>query len=166
MPDKKLQRAVKQFMLKVAKGFEAYLKRMLNIKYPRASVAGEYPRKRTGSLQASVGFEQHRTKNGEVSITIGIVRDVQLGGKKERPTLYGAQLEWEMSRLLVEQAFDDYWRSIDHSFLVRLDGSKISKKITVNRLTTGGRTELFDLVGLDDMFEGDVGQPTLTGMSA
>jgi len=165
MADNKLQTAVERFMTKVAKGFEEYLKRKLSINYPRASIPGEYPRKRTGSLQASVGFEPHRSKNGEVSITIGIVNDIQLKGKKELPTLYGAELEWEMSRLLVEKAFDDYWKSIDHSFLIKLNGMKVAKKITINRLTIGGRTELFDLVGLDDLFEEDSGQQTLTAMN-
>jgi hypothetical protein len=169
MADNKLQTAVKRFMTKVAKGFEEYLKRKLSHDYvpPKGSSPGyiEYPHRRTGSLQASVGFEPHRSKNGEVSITIGIVKDIQLGGKKERPTLYGAELEWEMGRLLVEQAFDEYWKSIDHYFLIKLDGMKVAKKITINRLTTGGRTELFDLVGLDDLFEEDSGQPTLTAMS-
>lgn len=169
MADNKLQRAVKQFILKVAKGFEAYLKRKLDHQYspPKGSSDGfiEYPHRRTGSLQASVGYEQHRSRNGEVSITIGIVKNELLRGKENLPTLYGAELEWHMERLLVEQAFDDYWKSIDHSFLVKLDGSKIAKKITINRLTTGGRTELFDLVGLDDMFEEGTGQPTLTKMN-
>lgn len=146
-----LQREIKRFLKRVAVKFAEFLKHKIGIKYPPSSRIGEYPRKRTGSLQASAGYKMGSSGS---SILIGIIRDVRLNGKKAAPTRYGAILEYHMLRKLTMDAWEEFWPTIDHRLNVKL-GAGLTRTLIVNRLTKnhGDKEEFFEIEGLNEFLE-------------
>lgn len=106
-------KSTRRYATHVGKIMVAYLKRKVSKpvviqedgKIER-SLKYEYPRKETGSLQASIDFEVDRVGN-RIRLTFGAMHDVRLGGQDTSPTLYARYLtrEWR-GRLFASAAWN------------------------------------------------------------
>ena len=87
-------KSTRRYATHVGKIVVAYLKRKVSIPVGpngERSSRNEYPRKETGSLQASIDFEVDRVGN-RIRLTFGAMNDVRLGGQNTSPTLYARYL--------------------------------------------------------------------------
>lgn len=71
-----------------------------------ASIEGEYPRKRTGSLEESIDFQTY-LRGEKVYLKYGSMHDTMLNGQTQRPTIYARVLEHGRQRRFARAIWDD-----------------------------------------------------------
>lgn len=96
-----------QILLQIGRNLRQAHKKNLAIPYPRASKPGEYPRKRTGSLQRGIYCDpesgQRIANSRRKTITIGYgIKDRKA---KKTPHLYGPHLVNNMARKGIKNTF-------------------------------------------------------------
>jgi hypothetical protein len=157
----KLNQEIRKFMIETGKKFEVFFSDKLDtlcVGRKHHSPQGAYPYRETGSLQASVGYEV--TSNN--SINVGVVRDVRLDGKKRNPMIYGAELEYQMYRKMVQRAWEEFWPTIDHRILFKI-GAKVTRELEFVQTKGKAFSTIPTVIELQDIGDFVATKPTMMG---
>ncbi len=121
---RKLERPLRKYLLKQTRKYAevvgpimvGYLQRKVGIlvegsgEHAIRSEMGEYPRKETGSLSASMDYRVENRGN-RIVLIFGSLKNVRLGGKRTSPTVYARYLVRIFKRKLARSAWDDAKRT-------------------------------------------------------
>lgn len=102
------------------------------------SYPGQYPRKRTGSLEESLDHQVY-VRSNNVYLKFGAMHDTRLNGQKRSPTIYARILEHFRNRKLTQAIWNDPGTKRAITSAIKGDGVKASDLSKYVRIPAPGK---------------------------